>query len=162
MQQFTVPQFIDVEDKIIGPVTTRQFLIMMSAFILIAICYKLLDFAAFAATGLFIFAIFGIVAFLKINGRPFHFFLLNLVQTLKKPRIRIWNYLAGGIPLEESDIMPSPKTSAKELLPFEHRYMSRSRLAELSLVVDTRGVYQGEKSQGGMEIKSEPKGMDIL
>ena len=27
--RFTVPQFIDVEDKIFGPLTTRQFLIML-------------------------------------------------------------------------------------------------------------------------------------
>ncbi len=29
MQQFVVPQFIDVEDKILGPLTVRQFLIML-------------------------------------------------------------------------------------------------------------------------------------
>ena len=29
MQMFTVPQFIDVEDKIIGPITTRQFIICL-------------------------------------------------------------------------------------------------------------------------------------
>ncbi|KKS92044.1 MAG: hypothetical protein UV69_C0039G0006, partial [Parcubacteria group bacterium GW2011_GWE2_43_12] len=29
MQQFVVPQFIDVEDKIIGPITVRQFIIIM-------------------------------------------------------------------------------------------------------------------------------------
>ena len=27
MQQFVVPQFIDVEDKIIGSITVRQFII---------------------------------------------------------------------------------------------------------------------------------------
>lgn len=30
MQQFTVPQFIDVEDKILGPVTIRQLLFTSS------------------------------------------------------------------------------------------------------------------------------------
>jgi hypothetical protein len=29
MQQFVVPQFIDVEDKIIGPISVRQFLTLM-------------------------------------------------------------------------------------------------------------------------------------
>ena len=45
MQQFTVPQFIDVEDKIIGPITTRQFVIMLAGFTLIGISYKLFDFS---------------------------------------------------------------------------------------------------------------------
>ena len=51
MQQFTVPQFIDVEDKVIGPITVRQFIIMLAGFLAIAICYKLLDFAAFIVAG---------------------------------------------------------------------------------------------------------------
>ena len=29
MDRFVVPQFIDVEDKIFGPVTVRQFLILL-------------------------------------------------------------------------------------------------------------------------------------
>ena len=43
MQQFTVPQFIDFEDKIIGPITTRQFLILMGGFVAIALCYAIFD-----------------------------------------------------------------------------------------------------------------------
>lgn len=31
MQQFLVPQFIDVENKIIGPLTVRQFVIFLIA-----------------------------------------------------------------------------------------------------------------------------------
>ena len=78
MQQFVVPQFIDVEDKIIGPITTRQFIVLLAGFLIIAVSYKLFDFSLFVTFGLLVFAITSIFAFLKINGRPFHYFVLNL------------------------------------------------------------------------------------
>ena len=57
MQQFTVPQFIDVENKIIGPITARQFLILLIAAIIVAISYKIFDFSLFLTVGIFVFLI---------------------------------------------------------------------------------------------------------
>ena len=82
MQQFVVPQFIDVEDKVIGPITVRQFIILLAGGGLIVIAYKLSDFALF----LLQFVIFSFltvaVAFIKINGRPIHYFLLNVISSI--------------------------------------------------------------------------------
>lgn len=141
MQQFVVPQFIDVEDKIIGPITIRQFIIILAGFLMIAIFYKLFDFSLFVALGLLTFAITGVFAFLKINGRPFHYFVLNLWQTLKRSRLRIWRngFLPAGddYGLEQSKFAPAaPAILAK--------HYTTSRLAELSLIVDTKGAYRGE------------------
>lgn len=146
MQQFVVPQFIDVEDKVIGPITTRQFIIMLAGFLIIAIFYKIFDFSLFVVSGLIVFTISGIFAFLKINGRPFHFFVLNLLQTLKRTRLRVWQHLMIGdnYGVEESYSMPTVN------LAQDKRYTT-SRLAELSLIVDTKGAYQGEENN--IEIK---------
>ena len=78
MQQFTVPQFIDVEDKIIGALSVRQFSISLSAFLLIALCYKIFDFTLFLLCAVLIIVIFGTFAFIKVNGMPFHFFVLKV------------------------------------------------------------------------------------
>jgi hypothetical protein len=140
MQQFTVPQFIDVEDKIIGPITTRQFSIMLTGFILIGISYKLFDFSLFVTVSVLIFAIFGMFAFLKINGMPFHFFILNFLQTLKKPSLRVWNLIDRESEVDEDNQVVAEK---KEPLPPPKLYTA-SRLTELSLTVDTEGVYREE------------------
>jgi len=138
MQQFTIPQFIDVEDKIIGPITTRQFIIMLGGFMLIAGCYKLFDFALFLTVGLSIFGVSVLFAFVKINGRPFHLFALNVVQTSKRSKLRVWNHKIGMIELDDETIpMPAEKIPAK--------HYSFSRLTELSLIVDTGGEYKGEQ-----------------
>ena len=154
MQQFTVPQFIDVEDKIIGPVTTRQFIILMVGFIFIAICYKFFDFSLFAFTGSIILLVAGTLAFLRINGRPFHFFILNVIQTLKKPGLRLWNNHIGNAYLEDNIEISIIGKKIKKSEHLENKAYSKSRLAELALIVDTKGVYRGEKDSNTMDIKT--------
>lgn len=152
MQQFVVPQFIDVEDKVIGPITTRQFIIMLAGFIIIGISYKLFDFSLFIVFGLLVFGVTGIVAFLKINGRFFHYFLLNLFQTFKRPKLRIWHHV-----FSQSDYEIEKENFATIARVAPEKYYTSSRLAELSLVVDTRGAYQGEKENSS--VKSVARGV---
>ncbi len=139
MQQFTVPQFIDVESKIIGPITTRQFLIILAAAVVVGISYKLFDFSLFLTIAVVVLIITAVLAFVKVNGRPFHYFILNITQTLRRPGTRVWNNRLTVF--EEIDhtpfVKPEQKTQVKE--PYK-----KSRLAELALVVDTKGKYKGE------------------
>jgi hypothetical protein len=152
-QMFTIPQFIDVESKIIGALTVRQFIISLAGLILIGACYKLLEFWTFVVVGLFIFAITGAFAFVKINGRPFHFFVLNFIQTSAKPNLRVWNHriINKGIDEEKE----GKQFSESNLVPAKPK-PSASRLNELSLIIDTQGTYRGE-NQGNVRIVKEKK-----
>lgn len=141
MQQFTVPQFIDVEPKIIGPITLRQFLIFLGAALVIFIFYKIFDFGTFVILGILVFAFSGIFAFLKINGRPFHYFILNLIQAVKKPSLRIWNHKANNFEDKQE------KQIKYENVLTPDKYFAKEKLAELSLIVDTKGKYKGEDSE---------------
>ncbi|OGY47839.1 MAG: hypothetical protein A3J62_00100 [Candidatus Buchananbacteria bacterium RIFCSPHIGHO2_02_FULL_38_8] len=141
MQQFVVPQFIDVEDKIIGPITVRQFIIILAGGGLCFVAYKLSDFALFIFQFVIIMAFTFTLAFIRINGRPIHYLLLNFFQTSKKPKLRIWQKK-----FEKSELKLFTKTKKVEL-PAQIKTRNKvraSRLAELSLIVDTGGVYQGE------------------
>lgn len=136
MQQFIVPQFLDVESKIIGPLTVRQFITFLIGAGLIFLIFKLASFWAAAIEGLLIFALTGAFAFVKINGRPFHHFLLNLLQTLRRPLLKVWNKnFSGEIYKEEKEEAPPPAPPPKQRL-------TATRLNELSLVVDTGGAYE--------------------
>lgn len=134
-----MPQFLDVEDKIIGFITTRQFIILLAGALIIGISFKLFDFSLFVTFGLIMLAITGTVAFLKINGRPFHYFLLNLFQTFKRPKLRIWYFKPNDFDYKIEKVNSGP---GSKISP-EKRY-SASRLAQLSLIVDTTGAYRGE------------------
>lgn len=139
MQRFVVPQFINVENKVIGPITVRQFLIFIGAAVLIAILYRILLFTYFVVSGVFILGIASVFAFAKVNGAQFHFFFLNVIQTMKKPKIRVWNNRA--IPVESKKITEIKADDFKQAPKKEYK---KSRLAELSLVVDTKGKYRAE------------------
>lgn len=141
MEQFVVPQFIDVEDKIFGPVTTRQFLILLATGLLLFIIFKLADMALF----IFLTALIGgsalVLAFVKINGQPFHYFLLNIVQTVRRPSRRIWYKSFTKSELAES--IKSGKVQMVEAVKEVPR-MSYSRIRDLSLIVNTGGYYKPE------------------
>lgn len=139
MNQFTVPQFIDVEDKIFGPVTARQFIIMISALGPIFIAYKLADTALFVLLLLLIGGGALILAFVKINGQAFHYFLLNIFQTLKKPSLRIWRKSYTTSELKEYIIefkVPEPEEK------LVRKTISNTRIRDLSLLVNTGGYYK--------------------
>ncbi len=140
MQQFTVPQFIDVESKIIGPITTRQFLIILGAGLVIAISYRAFDFSLFVIVTVVVLVIASLFAFVKVNGRPFHFFVLNAVQTLRRSRLRVWNNALTSHD-KETKVDAIVKVEAPSA-PKE--YYKKSRLAEVALIVDTKGKYKGE------------------
>lgn len=144
---FTVPQFIDAEDKIIGSMTVRQFIICLAGMAVIGIGWKIFDFSLFVVWGVGNLILFGAFAFVKVNGRPFHYFMLNLVQTTKKPRLRVWNHrnvLKDVVSLED-DKGDAVHTTAKAV-PVKPR-PAGSRLRELSLIADTKGQYKGGEDE---------------
>jgi hypothetical protein len=144
MQQFTVPQFIDVEDKIIGPVTTRQFFISLAGLLLIFVVYRIADFSLFVVLGVFLAIFTGIIAFLRVNGRPFHEFLIDLLQVMKRPRMRIWQKIseAGGSLFEQL-----PQTTPLSLVARPRAQTART-ISELALLVDTGGlIHQREQGE---------------
>jgi len=143
MNQFVVPQFIDVEDKIIGPITTRQFIIMLVVFGLIFLAYKLFDFTLFVIIALVLFGLGGTIAFLKINGQAFHYFLLNLIQTYRRPWLKVWDKILSDTELKEK--MKQEEIKPAEVSIVKKPRASSSRLAEISLIVNTGGVYEGQE-----------------
>lgn len=142
MEQFVVPQFIDAEDKILGPLTGRQFVIMLLVFMTEAIMWRVMPFVWFLVVGIPFFAFGVILAFVKVNGQAFHLFMLNLTQSLKKPRLRVWDkrLTDAEVRAHMTKVEPPKPPSEPRKAP-----VSASRLQELTLVVNTGGVYKPEE-----------------
>ena len=153
MHKYTVPQFIEVEDKILGPITVRQFVILMVACLLIFIGYKVFMFTAFIFWAFFWLFTVGIVGFLKVNGKPFHFFMLNIIETLKRDSVRVWSKFLTNKEIRYLALY-KPEIEKIEKIPQKARW-SKSKLAELSLIADTSGAYKGEDSFSKLELKNK-------
>lgn len=137
--RFIVPQFIDAEDRIWGPITVRQFAIVIIGALFIFISYRLADFALFLTQTIVIVLLIVIFGFVKINGAIFPMFLLSLIQTLKRPRLRIWK--KEYIKIEEFK-NKDENLVVQTIVP--KTMVTGKKLSELSLIIDTGGVYQGE------------------
>lgn len=94
--QYKVPQNIDMEDKIVGPFTMKQFVYLLITGGLIYAWWSYLqnnfedfefEFALLAIPlGLLGFAL----ALVKVNDRPFEYFLLNLIRFIFSPKKISW------------------------------------------------------------------------
>lgn len=142
MHQFTVPQFIDVEDKIFGPITVRQFLILLVAGLVVFIVFKVTGgiTALFVLTAVAVGGFAVILAFVTINGQAFHFFLLNIVQTMRRPKLRIWDkrYTRQELVdfMKPQEIITTEAVLVKTANP--------RHIRDLSLLVNTGGYYKPE------------------
>ena len=145
MSQITVPQFIEAEDKIIGPITVRQFVIMFVGGMLVFAEFKTSDLSLFILFAIITSGITLTLAFVKVNGQSFHFFLIHVIQTIKRPSVRVWR----KIPHPHAVVTTlTVKPTGKEDAHPEHLKVGSKRLSELSLIVDTGGGYTSKEDEG--------------
>ncbi len=69
--RFQVPQFIEIEDKIFGPLTFKQFVYLIGGAGLSFICYAFLPFFIAVLLILPVMAFSVALAFYKVNSKPF-------------------------------------------------------------------------------------------
>lgn len=138
MKQFSVPQFIDVEPKVIGPVTVRQFIMFIVGGLFIFLSYKLADFALFIIEAIIIAGLVVVFAFLKINGRPFHLFLLSFLHALTRPKVRVWKKTELEV---KKTVKAEPEEAAGPKIA-KPLFRRPAEISELALLVDTGGAYQ--------------------
>ncbi|MGB9608965.1 MAG: PrgI family protein [Minisyncoccia bacterium] len=88
--RFQVPQFIDIEDKIVGPLTLRQFLYIAAAFGISMVFYFTVNFIIWVVITLIISLIALAFAFIKINNQPFSRIFFATINFYLKPKIYVW------------------------------------------------------------------------
>lgn len=135
MQRFQVPQFITVEDKIIGGfLTAKQFVYVATGIILIVIIF--FSFAGFLA--LFLAFLVGAsaaaLAWGTIDGRPVPIFVVHAISFFLRPRVFVWKR-AAKTPADEAELVV-PENA--ETLVKKSPKLSHSRLSELSWTLDTK------------------------
>lgn len=138
--QFQVPQFIEVEDKIFGPLTFKQFLYLVGGGGLSLIAYLFLPlFLAFFVI-IPVMALSAALSFYKVHNKPF----INVIEaafyyTLRN-KLYIW---------KKEERLPEARTIKKEedivsslLAP----KLSDSKLKDLAWSLDVNEKIIGQKS----------------
>ncbi len=133
--QFQVPQFIDIEDKIFGPFSFKQFLYLLGgaggAFVL----YRTLP--IFIAIPLIIpvLGLAGALTFYKVNGKPFVFILQSYFVYLFQSKLYVWKMRK----VKKND---EKKQTAVQESPVENYIpkLSSSKLKDISWSLDVLDV----------------------
>lgn len=128
--RFQVPQFIEVEDKIVGPLTFKQFIYIAGGLGICAVAFLLLPrfLAILASLPVAVFA--GALAFYKVNEKPFAEVVEAFFSYTLGGKLYIW---------KKEDKVPVAK-SAEEKKPLTQVYvpkLSQSKLKDLSVALDT-------------------------
>ena len=96
--RFTVPQFIEREAKIIGPLTFKQFLYVGSAGLACFIVYFSFSLDIFIMSCFFLEGIACAFAFLNIDDIPLPKFLWNFFKYNLSPKVYLWKKgRVGGV-----------------------------------------------------------------
>lgn len=95
--QFQVPQFIDTDDKVVGPLSLKQFAYVAAAAILSALFYFFTYPWLWVLASIFFFGIAIALAFVKVQGRPFANVIVSAFNFYWKPQTYIWK---PGVPVE--------------------------------------------------------------
>ena len=120
MQQFQTPQFITVEDKVIGPFTIKQFIFIAAGGLLIVFLRTIFEGFVLYLLALIIGSSAAAFAFLKINEQPLPKIAKNAFLFYVKPRLYIWKHEeakkeAAKKPEEKVAVSQVPKMSISKL-----------------------------------------------
>jgi len=89
--RYKVPHNIDMQDRIVGPLTMLQFIEAVVGGGFAYVCFSGIPGFFGTLLGILIALLTLAVVFVKINERPFTQFLLSLVQFIANPKQRYWH-----------------------------------------------------------------------
>jgi len=90
MAQYEVPQFIERETRILGPLTMRQFLSVTALGLGLVIIYTQLPFNIFLGAGALVSSVVLPLIFITFNGRPLMSVASSMVTFFFVPQTYIW------------------------------------------------------------------------
>ena len=88
--RFEVPQFIEIEDKIFGPFTWKQFIYLVGGVGFGVVAFITLPLFFFALLGIPAAVLGALLAFYPVNNRPFSNFLEAFFSYYKSDRLYYW------------------------------------------------------------------------
>lgn len=136
MLQYNIPQFIDSEDKIIGPVTITQFASLIIGTVVLVFVYLLTpNTLIFAIIGTPIAVITLAFAFAKINGQGLATFLTNVITYIQRPSLYLWS---RGI-VSHKPIIKAPAEKKKHRKSIDNKEYNQNRVEEIAWTLDTYG-----------------------
>ena len=135
MSQYKVPQDVEAEDKIIGPLTLRQFIYAIIGIMWGGLCFALFRklIPIMIVAGAPVSLLFLLLAFYRRDGQNFEQLLVAMAGYFGQTRRRLW----VKEPIVEAFQIVPPKVTAE--ITQRNPTEVRSQLEQLATVIDSRG-----------------------
>lgn len=132
---FGVPQFIDLEDKIVGPLTAKQLGWLILATIVALIFYTTLDMSGFIIAAIPTFGIGVALAFYRPYGQSLPSLISNMASFAFSPKVYIWKRISENVshkPIVEK------RSSRVENKLVSKGNVSAKKISEISDILDSQ------------------------
>jgi len=135
---FQVPQFIEVEDKVVGPLTFKQFIYLAGGAGLAFVFYAMLGWYLGMVPIILVLAFSFALAFYKINDRPFIYMAEAYIRYLASNKLYIWKKDLNKQAVKKSaELDKAPLKTARPDLP-------HSKLHELSWNLNIKEISEAQ------------------
>lgn len=136
---FQIPQFIEVEDTVIGPFTFKQFIYVLGGLSLSYTIYKSLPLFLAAPIVVAVMGLALALAYYKVNERPFILTLEAGFYYLVKKKLYLWK-------------KQEKKTTHKEIIKAPQQTfvpkLSEHKLKDIAWSLDIKeSIYAGQKNR---------------
>jgi hypothetical protein len=128
--RYQTPQFIDIEDKLFGPFTVKQFIYLAGGAGLVFLLYRFLPLFIAIIPMVVVVGFVLALAFWKVNGKPFIIVLEAAVRFYIGEKLYLWR----KVPSRQSSKQAAQKTSEAALAMPK---LSEGKLRDLTWTLDT-------------------------
>jgi len=149
--QFQVPQFIEVEDKIFGPLTFKQFVYVAGGLGACYLFWKILPALISIPLIAITFALAAVLAFFQFNGRPFIMGLEHGFYFLIRSKLYLWrNDESGRAQMATKKQVLEKQSLAQEKSLVHVPNLSDSKLHDLAWSLDIKERVAESEEEGGL------------
>lgn len=150
MSQYQVPQFIEVEDKIFGPLTLKQFVFIAGGGGLCLVFFTFFPLYLTILLGIPVMALSISLAFFQVNGRPLIFAMEHAFNYLIGNKLYLWKQR-----LTTNDQRPTTPQEEQKPTVMSVPKLSESKLKDLSWSLNIK-----DRAQMGIT-NNEPTGFEL-
>jgi hypothetical protein len=138
--EYQVPQFIEVENKVVGPLTLKQFIYIAGAAGLCVLFFTYLSIVFAFLLSAPVVALAAALAFYKVNGKPFAEVLEAGFNYYMGDKLFLWKHQAPKIQKK------NPGAAETQRVPHETTKLTRGKLSELAWSRDVQQTRPSNQS----------------
>ena len=138
--KFEVPQFIEIENKIFGPLTWRQFVYLGGGISAAVVMFLVLPTILAIILGIPLALIAGALSFYPINNRPFSYFLEAVYNYVTKDKLYLWR--------RKTNVVYNARTTKKEQDPVitpDNRGTNHKSITSLTRKLELQALQKPEE-----------------